>query len=128
MEVAQRVVEAFGRRDRAAWSALVDTEVETWPIETWPEPGPFRGIDASWDFYAQADEPWQEAGAYEVVEQIDAGDAVFSCIRRDVQGKESAARIEFRVYLIASFRNGKLIRFRWFLGREEALEAAGLRE
>ncbi|HET8976196.1 MAG TPA: nuclear transport factor 2 family protein [Solirubrobacterales bacterium] len=128
VEIVRRMIDAYNRRDRTAWFAFMDPEIETWPVETWPESGPFKGVDVSWDFYAQSDEAWKESGAYEIVEQIDAGDAVFVCVRRDVRGKESAAEIEFRLYQVASFRNGKLIRSRWFLDRDRALEAAGLSE
>ncbi len=128
VEVARRVIDAYNRRDRTAWSALVDPALETWPVESWPEPGPFRGIEAAWDFYLQVDEAWEPGGVYEIVEEVDAGDVVYVCVRRDVRGKESGAETEFRLHQVVDLRNGKQIRVRWFLDRADALDAAGLPE
>jgi len=41
---------AFNRRDRAAWIALRDRDLEVVPSGDWPEAGPFRGREAAWDF------------------------------------------------------------------------------
>ena len=43
-----------------------------------------------------------------------------------VRGSE--ARIEFKLYGVFRFQGGKMVRAQWFLDREQALEAAGLRE
>jgi len=45
-----------------------------------------------------------------------------------VRGRVSGVAIESPVSIVADFRNGKAIRFRSFLDRRDALEAAGLSE
>jgi ketosteroid isomerase-like protein len=121
-------MDAFNRRDRAAWLALCNPEYETVPSDDWPEIEPIRGAETVWDFYVQADEPW-EKGDYECVDVLDAGnDRVVARMRREARGKASGASVEYSYWVVVTFRNGKLFRIRWFEDRKKALEAVGLSE
>jgi ketosteroid isomerase-like protein len=123
-----RGIDAFNRRDRDAWLALCDPDYETVPSSEWPEVEPIRGAEAAWDFYVEADEPW-EGSPYEYVDVVDAADdKVVARMRRDMSGKVSGAGVVYSYWVLVTFRNGKVRRIEWFTGRAEALEAAGLSE
>jgi len=72
-------------------------------------------------------EPW--ASYYiEAEEFIDAGDEVVSLTRVQARTTRDAVAIEHRPGAVWSLRGGKIVRVRFFLKRDEALEAAGLQE
>jgi ketosteroid isomerase-like protein len=126
VDTLHRGMDAFNRRDRAAWLALCDPDYETVPSQDWPEIEPIRGADSAWDFYVKADEPW-EKGDYQYVDVLDTGnDRVLARIRREAQGKASGASVEYSYWVVVTFRNRKVIRIQWFKDRAEALEAADL--
>jgi ketosteroid isomerase-like protein len=127
VETLHRGMDAFNRRDRAAWLAVCDPAYETVPSDDWPEIEPISGAETVWDFYVQADEPW-EKGDYECVDVIDAGnDRVVARMRRHARGKASAS-VEYSYWVVVTVRNGKLSRIRWFEDRKKALDAVGLSE
>jgi ketosteroid isomerase-like protein len=45
-----------------------------------------------------------------------------------VRGKTSGAEVEFVFWVVATFREGKIVRDHWFVDQADALEAVGLRE
>jgi ketosteroid isomerase-like protein len=128
VETMRQALDAFHRRDRAAWLALCDPEFETVPSDDWPESDAIRGPEAAWDFYLEADEPW-EASPYEFVEVIDArNDRFVADMRREMRGKTSGAHVEYRYWVVVTFRREKALRIEWFTDRVAALEAVGLSE
>ena len=128
VDVARRTLDAFNRRDRAAWLALNDPESECVPPRDWPESDAIRGRVAVWGFYMQNIGAWRE-GALENDELIEAGnDKVVTHVRGEMQGKASGASVAFSYWTVSTFRNGKVLRVEWFADRDEALEAAGQRE
>jgi ketosteroid isomerase-like protein len=126
VELVRGALEAFARGDKAAWHELCDPNLEVVPVGDWPE-GEIRGREAAWDFFVATEEPW-EPGAYEMVEVIDDGDYVVTRLQRDMRGKSSGVEVRYDYWLVVTSRNGKALRLEWFEVRDEALEAAGLRE
>ena len=57
-----------------------------------------------------------------------SGDEVVSLTRVQARTTRDAVAIEHRPGAVWSLRGGKIVRVRFFLERDEALEAAGLRE
>jgi ketosteroid isomerase-like protein len=57
LEALRRALDAFNRRDRAAWLAVNDPDFEAVPSRNWPEAVSIRGGEAVWDFLIQTDEP-----------------------------------------------------------------------
>src|SRR5438128_615438 len=95
VETVRRAFEAFGERDRGAWLSLCDPALESSPSGDWPETATIRGREAVWDFYLQADDPW-EPGTYQLAEIIDAGeDRVLAHQVREMRGKESGAAVQY---------------------------------
>ena len=45
-----------------------------------------------------------------------------------VRGQASGAQVDLDLWVVGSFRAGKVARDEWFATRDEALEAAGLSE
>ena len=128
VERLRQGVDAFNRRDRTAWLAECDPDLENVPPRNWPESAPIRGREAVWDFYIVGNDPWEQS-PFELVEIIDAGnDKVVADMQREVQGKTSGAPVAWRYGQVSTFRDGKLARIEWFTDRVEALEAAGLSE
>ena len=131
VEVVREGLDAVNRRDRAAWLALCDPELENIPPPDWPESDPIQGREPVFDFLAvQAQDAWEDADArFEYVELIDAGDdKVVGDMRGEVRGKASGASLAWRYWQVVTFRNGNVVRIEWFGDRAEALEAVGLRE
>ena len=74
VERARQGLDAINRRDRAAWLALCDPELEDMPPRDWPESNPIQGADAVFEFLAvEAQDAWEGDRPYEYVELIDAG-------------------------------------------------------
>src|SRR5437763_10171843 len=110
IDAAQETLDAFNRRDRAAWLALVDPAVEVVPPRDWPESDPIRGGEAAWTFYVENIESFRE-DALEHVELIDAGnDSVVAHMRGAMHGKASGASVAFSYWPVSTFRDGKAVR------------------
>jgi uncharacterized protein len=127
VEVVREAFEAFDRDDWDAFLGSLDSEVE------WITTGQFVGgqlyrghagvrqfVDTlRGEFDEFRAQPENFAAARDVV-VVDA--------RVTGIGKQSRAPVEVRFTVVASIRDGKVVRFRNFLERAEALEAAGLSE
>jgi len=128
VETMRRSLDAFDRRDRAAWLALRDQDSEVVTIGAWPEADVIRGREAAWDFYVDVVEAF-ERRAYGAVELRDAGaDKVLVHQQNEVRGTTSGADVELNYWVVVTFREGKILRDQWFADRAEALEAVGLSE
>jgi ketosteroid isomerase-like protein len=124
VETLRRGQHAFNRRDKAAFAAVCDPEVENIPPREWPENTPIRGVEAIWDFFVEAQEAWEE-GSYEFGELIDAGrDKIVANQLREMRGKTSGASVAWSFWVVFTFRGGRVLRWEWFTDRDEALEAA----
>ena len=128
LDAAQKSLDAFNRRDRAAWLALNDPDTVGVPPPDWPESNPIRGREAVWDFYVENIEAFRE-GALENTELIEVGhDKVVAHVQGELQGKTSGASVAFDFWTVGTYRDGQALRIEWFAEREQALEAVGLRE
>ena len=81
------------------------SELTSW-IERW-----FEAWDDAWD---------------EIIEVIASGRMVVAAIRVHGRGRSSGMEISQKLFDVHELRDGKLVRIREYLTREEALEAAGL--
>jgi len=125
--IVRESLEAFARRDRAAWYELCEPNMEAVPVADWPEGEKIRGREAVWDFMVAADEPW-EPGSYEMAEVLDNDENVVTRLKRDMRGKASGIEVQYDYWMVVTIRDRKAVRLEWFEKRESALEAAGLRE
>jgi ketosteroid isomerase-like protein len=128
VEVMRQGLDAVNRRDKPAWLAGTDPDLENIPPRDWPESDPIRGSGPVFDFYVEAQDAWaDESSRYEYVELIDAGnDKVLAQMSAEMRGKASGAGVAWSYWQVVTFLNGKALRIEWFGSRAEALEAAGL--
>lgn len=125
VEALRQALDAFIRRDRAAWLALCAPDLENVPPREWPESDPTTGHEAVWDFFVEAFEAWQDS-PLEHLELIVAGnDTVVAQVRGEMRGRVSGAGVSWSFWQVVRFRDGKAVRIAWFADRAEALEAAG---
>ncbi len=128
VELNRRVIDAFNRRDLAAYLTLTDPDVEFIPYEVQVQGGePYRGHSGvrSW---------WEESLAVfpdlrgEVQEIRDFGDRTLAQGRIRGQGAGSGASIERPMWLVAEWRDRKLVWWCSFEDEAEALKAVGFSE
>jgi ketosteroid isomerase-like protein len=128
VETFRQSLDAFDRRDRAAWLTLRDPDCEVIPSAMWPEVDVIRGREAAWDFYITVAEPFERRPLAPDAEAVDAGpDMVLVHHQNVMRGRASGADVELNYWVVVTFREGKILRDHWFTDRGEALEAAGLR-
>ena len=131
VEIVRRMCDAWNRRDEEEMLALSDPEVEYVNSPTAIEPGTRRGTNevlavarTQWDFLRD--------GRQEIDRIYDHGEEVLVLGRLSRLMPEGDTRIEDRVLVSWTIRDGKVVRTAvlGFGGAEveKALEAAGLRE
>ena len=108
VELARELLAAFNRRDRAAWLALCDPELENIPPRDWPESDPIRGVEPVFDFYVETQEAWGEGSLpYEYVELMDLGhNTVVGLMSTELRGKASGASVPWSYWQLVTFRDG----------------------
>jgi uncharacterized protein len=125
VEIARRFVEGFNAGE-FAWEHL-DPEV-VWVIDP-PAflAGTYHGHDRVRTLLARFTEIFDEA-RYEIDELLDGGDSVVALGRFRVRGAQSGATGTQPIAVVVKVRDGKLVAYRAYFDREQALEAVGLRE
>ena len=129
VEVVRGVYEAFARRDNAAPFAAYAPDIEL----------DFRvlgGLDASAVYHGHdgvraAFRNWLipfRDFTFQPEEITDCGAHVLVTVYEHGIGRASGAVVDRRHYALWTLRGGKVVSLRVFLGRAEALEAAGLQE
>jgi ketosteroid isomerase-like protein len=120
---------AFNRGDLDTWVAYFADDIDYRAVEGAPDDhGPIHGVDAM-RAYAQ---DWQDTFddfTSEPVELVDAGeDNVIAITRVSGRAKLSGVETDLTYAALYTFRDGMVVRGREYWTRDEALEAAGLRE
>jgi uncharacterized protein len=131
VEVVRRVFDAAARGDSATVLALYDPQVE------WDTRGGLGGVvdrdvyyghDGLRRYFRLRAEAWETITDH-LEELIDAGEHVIAVATVRGRGRASGVEINHENYAgVWTIRGGKVVRVKWFLTREDALEAAGLAE
>lgn len=124
VEVVRRIFETYRSGDFAASMKNFDPDVE-FDMTYRPDGRVFHGHDG----LAEGMRTWTgafEGWTFQVAEMIDGGDHVVTVTRESGRGKGSGIEIDQTVFHVASLSDGKVIRWKQFLDRGQALEAAGL--
>lgn len=79
------------------------------------------------DYWQRWFEPWSEI-RWDIEEVIDAGERVLVGFTIVARGEGSGMDVTQRSFIVCDFRDGKVVRGGEYPMRDEALEAAGLRE
>jgi ketosteroid isomerase-like protein len=132
VEIIRRVYDAAAHRDSDVVLALYDPEVEVdmshAPCRDLVGQRLYHRHDGLRDFYREWNDAWEIVES-EVEELIDAGGHVISVETTRGRGRASGAAVELHQCGIWTIRAGRIVRVEWLdATREEALEAAGLRE
>ena len=127
VETYKRAVEATNRRDLDALVEELDPQVEWHSALVGLGTAVYRGTEGVRELFRDADETL-EGMVFEVSEVRDLSDRVLALGRLRARGHESGVETDVSFNQVVDFRNGKVLRLRSFLNREDALEAAGLSE
>ena len=129
-ENAAIVRSVYAAFNRLAQSGEVDSYLEAHfhpdceyePVE---EGVAVRGHSALASWVDRWFEAWEEAWD-EIIEVIASGRTVVAAIRVHGRGRKSGMEISQKLFDVHELRDGKVVRTREYLRREQALDAAGL--
>jgi ketosteroid isomerase-like protein len=128
VELFRRAVKAFNDRDLDALDDWITEDYEFVPyMATLIETTTYRGRDGLRKYQEDADAAWETLQVR--VDQIrDLGDRLVTF--GEIRGRGRSSGLDVRVPLawVVDFHEGKLQRVRSYSDRNDALEAAGLRE
>ena len=123
VEVTRRGYEAYARGDLDAVLADIDPEMITYRAE--PDGATFKGWKG---FLAAIAEDFDDF-TITPAEFIEANDRqVVVRVHQKAVGRQSGAPIEADFWFVYTFSAGKVIRLDMFVSKEQAFEAAGLRD
>jgi ketosteroid isomerase-like protein len=125
LEMVRRCYEAVNRGDFETIFSVCDPAVEFEPPERAPYAGTYRGVDGVRELLQSLLEAWRDI-RWEPERFFETGDRVVVFVKMAVRSQSSDAQIGVRVGHFWEMRDGKIMRFKIFPEREEALEAAGL--
>ena len=127
VERMRQAMAAFNEGDGAAFDKLLADDALIVPVRAAVEGTTYRGRDAGTHYCAAVAESWEELSwDIEAIQEGDIWVLALGHIRG--QGRDSGAAIDARAGWLAHFHDGRIARFQTFANRDEALEAAGLRE
>ena len=120
---------AFNRGDMYAWLELCAEDIDYRAVEGAPDDhGPIHGKDALRAYLQDWLDTFDDFKS-EPVDLIAAGeDRVIAVTRISGRAKLSGVETDLTYAALYTIRDGKIVRGREYWTRDEALEAAGLRE
>jgi uncharacterized protein len=127
VEVVRSVYEAWARDELPGPAHLLDAQIEYVNPPGAVEPGIRHGLDAFSQAVRDAFEGW-ETRQIEPERFVPAGDRVAVVVRYRAHWRVSGVDVEAHESALWTVRGGKVVRYEWFHGPNDALEAAGLRE
>jgi len=127
VEIVRRTLDAVRRRDWETGESAYSPDVEWDDRDLRPEGAVHRGLEA---MRAEM-RPWFLTWSdyrLEIERMVDADEHVVAIVRETGKGRSSGVRLDQRIGMVFTLRDGLIRRVRLFRDREEALEAAGLSE
>ncbi|MFL5823292.1 MAG: nuclear transport factor 2 family protein [Solirubrobacteraceae bacterium] len=124
VEIVSRLYEAWGHQDFPGPLELLDPEVEYVNPPGAVEPGVRRGIEAFSDAALKVLDGW-EWWNMEPERFTPHGDQVAVVVRYSARGRTSGLEVEGIESALFTLRGGKLIRYEWFHGADDAERALG---
>lgn len=128
VEVAERTMDAFNRRDVDGFVQALAADFEWFPaLGMAVERGSFRGRQGVEAYFEALRATWEEVRL--VAEEVrDLGESVVWLGRIEGQGRGSGVRVDAPMGAVLDFRGGEVWRARSYLDHGQALEAVGLEE
>jgi ketosteroid isomerase-like protein len=126
VEIVRRCLDAYVCGDLEAALAVFDPAIEVYDHDI-PDAGEYRGLEGVLHWQADWERSW-ESWRWEPEKFIDAGERVVAVLRVHARGRESGVDLDRIDGAVWTLRDGKCVRLDYYGSREQALEAAGLRE
>jgi ketosteroid isomerase-like protein len=127
VEIVRRFYAAWARDEIPGPVELLDPEVEYVNPGGAIEPGTRRGVSAFKQALGKVFEAWEFwRGAPQRLEAV--GDDVVAVVRYVARGRGSGLEVEGTESARWTFRAGKVVRYEWFHGPDDAFAAAGLED
>jgi ketosteroid isomerase-like protein len=128
VEIVREFTQLFEKGDRDKWRDYFDPDV-VWDTSAsdWPTAGVVRGHAGVEGFFRDWLGTWRDF-EIENHQYLDAGDSVVVFFRQRGTGRESGIQIDREFFAIYDLKDSKVVRYRMYDSREEAVEAAGLSE
>jgi ketosteroid isomerase-like protein len=124
VELVRRAYEGGDPLTALSGSAAPDAEFDLTAV--YPDQPVLRGVDEARRFRDSS--PWGSSQRFEAERYFDVDDErVLVFVRATATGQGSGAPVEVQPAHEITIRDGLLVRFKVYLDRVEALEAAGLR-
>jgi ketosteroid isomerase-like protein len=129
VEILRRGFEAFNRGDAEAWIATWHPDGELYELVGIPDaPDVYRGHDGIRQWLANARSIVGDDFQMVPTNLSSAGEVVLAEVEGRGVGEGSRIPVEWTTYIAIWMRQGKIVRSRAFLRRDEALAAARLSE
>jgi ketosteroid isomerase-like protein len=128
VEIVKEFTRLFEKGDRDSWREYFDPNI-VWDTSAsnWPTAGVVHGHAGVERFFRDWLGTWSDFDLA-TSEYLDAGDSVVIVFRQRGTGRESGVPIDREFFAVYDMRESKVVRYRMYDSREEALEAAGLSE
>jgi uncharacterized protein len=127
VELVRRAHEALNGGEVDALVALCDVGFRLDMSDRVLNPAVYEGHDGIRRFYAEVREVWASY-TWEPEELVESEDTVIALLRSGGRGRGSGIEVERRTAMVWTVRENRATSLRFYRDREEALEAAGLRE
>jgi len=127
VETVRRIFDGWASGDFSAGLADLDPDVVFIVRPPFPEAVETVGLDGLRDYLVRFLDNW-ETYAVEARDLRAAGEVVVADAVQRGEGKASRIEMEQPFFMLFTFRGPKITRIESILRRDEALEAAGLRE
>ena len=125
VELARSAVERWNADDLDAVYADWHPELTVRPDPNFPDAGELVGAPAARRFF-EDQRRFMGAGRLQILEEHDLGERCLVRIRQNVDAPASGVHSSYDWGLLMTARAGKVIRIEFFIGREQALRAAGV--
>ena len=127
VEIVRSVYDAWARDQLPGPARLFDPKIEYVNPPDAVEPGTRHGLAAFSRAVHDMVEGW-ETWQIEPERFIPAGERVAVVVRYRAHWRTSGVDVESHESALWTLRDGKVVRYEWFNGPNDALEAAGLSE
>ena len=128
VKVVRDMTIRFASGDRDSWREVFAEDV-VWDTSatTLPQAGIYEGHAGLERFFVDWLGTWVDLTLDEL-DFIDAGDSVVAVFRWTGRGKASGVETDTMMFGVYEVKDGRIVRYRQYDTRREALEAAGLSE
>jgi ketosteroid isomerase-like protein len=128
VEMVNELFARFVAGDRESWrNKFAEDVVWDTSATTMPAAGIYRGHAGVEQFFVEWLGAWEDP-VIESLETIDAGDSVVSAFRWTGRGRTSGVQTQREWFGVYDLGEGRVVRWRQYDTRAEALDAAGLSE